>query len=117
LFRLMRALESVGIFTQVSPRVLANTPSSELLRRNVPGSQRAFVRAVLSTGFGQYDSWAEIMHSIQTGKPAVEKRYGMGPWEFFNSRPEVWAVFNEAMRYALQLMAEPTESTEEHDKL
>jgi hypothetical protein len=66
----------------------------------MPGSQWAFVRAVLSTGFGQYDSWAEIMHSIRTGESAVEKRYGVGPWEFFNSRPEVWAIFNEAMRAA-----------------
>ena len=62
LFRLIRALESIGVFTQVSPRVFANTPSSALLRRNVPGSQWAFVRAVLSKGFSQYESWAEMMY-------------------------------------------------------
>jgi O-methyltransferase domain/Dimerisation domain len=98
LFRLMRALESIGYFTQVSPRVFANTASSALLRKNVPGSQWALVRATLSTGFGQYDSWAEILHSIRTGKTALEKVYGCEAWEFFNSRPEVWAVFNESMR-------------------
>ncbi len=100
LFRLMRALESIGVFTQVSPRVFANTPSSALLRRGVPGSQWAFVRTILSTGFGQYDSWAEILHSIQTGKPAIEKVYGCDPWGFFTARPEIWAIFNEAMRSA-----------------
>jgi hypothetical protein len=100
LFRLMRALESIGVFTQVSPRVFANTPSSSLLRRNVPGSQWAFVRTILSTGFGQYDSWAEILHSIQTGKTALEKVYGCDPWGFFTARPEIWAIFNEAMRSA-----------------
>lgn len=29
LFRMLRALESTGIFTQSSPRVFANTPASE----------------------------------------------------------------------------------------
>jgi hypothetical protein len=101
LFRLMRALESIGVFTQVSPRVFANTPSSALLRRNVPGSQWAFVRTILSTGFGQYDSWAEMLHSVQTGKTGLQKIYGgSSPWEFFQTRPETWAIFNEAMRSA-----------------
>src|SRR6185295_6742383 len=39
LFRLLRALESVGIFMQTSPRVFGNTPTSECLRKDVPGSQ------------------------------------------------------------------------------
>src|SRR5215813_5423444 len=41
LFRLLRALESIGIFTQTSPRVFGNTPTSEGLRKGVPGSQWA----------------------------------------------------------------------------
>jgi len=98
LFRLMRALESIGVFTQVSPRVFANTPSSALLRRNVPGSQWAFVRTILSVGFGQYDSWAEILHCVRTGNTALEKVYGCTPWGFFATRPEIWKIFNEAMQ-------------------
>jgi hypothetical protein len=39
LFRLLRALESIGIFTQTSPRVFSNTATSECLRKDVPGSQ------------------------------------------------------------------------------
>jgi len=101
LFRLMRALESIGIFTQVSPRVFANTPSSALLRRNVPGSQWALVRSILSTGQGQYESWTEMMYCVQTGMPGLLKIYGgSSPWEFFTARPEVWSIFNEAMRSA-----------------
>lgn len=101
LFRLMRALESVGVFAQVSARTFANTPSSALLRRNVPGSQWAFVRAVLSSGIGQYESWAEMMYCVQTGKTGLQKIYGGGsPWDFFRTRPEAWAIFNESMRSA-----------------
>ena len=45
LFRLLRALESLGIFSQISPMVFANTLSSGYLRKNVPNSQWAWVRA------------------------------------------------------------------------
>jgi len=104
LFRMMRALESVGIFTQTSPRVFANTPYSECLRKGVPGSMWAFVRTILSTGFGQYDSWAEFLYSVQTGKTGMAKLYGYGPWEFFITRPETWEIFNQAMRAASALI-------------
>jgi hypothetical protein len=38
LLRLLRALETLGVFSQVSPFVFANTPASECLRRNVPNT-------------------------------------------------------------------------------
>jgi hypothetical protein len=47
LFRLLRALESVGIFTEVSPRVFANTATSESLRKETTDSQWALLRFVL----------------------------------------------------------------------
>ena len=50
-FRLMRALETLGVFRQVSPRVFANTPVSDCLRSDVPGSQRAFLQ-LLAPGMG-----------------------------------------------------------------
>src|SRR5215467_8033101 len=42
LFRLMRALESIGIFKQASSRVFANTPASDCLRKTLqnPGDER-----------------------------------------------------------------------------
>src|SRR5215831_3232102 len=57
LFRLMRALESIGIFRQVSPRVFANTPASECLREDVPGSQWPLVLQNLSKGNGPFEAW------------------------------------------------------------
>lgn len=104
LFRLMRALESAGVFQQVSPSVFANTPASECLRKNVPESLWAFVRTILSKGLGQYDSWGDFLTSVRTGKAAFDELYGRGPWEFFHSNPEIWAVFNQAMRAASALI-------------
>lgn len=104
LYRLMRALESAEVFKQVSPRVFANTPASECLQKNVPGSLWAFVRTILSKGFGQYDSWGEVIGSVRTGKAAFDEIYGRSPWEFFHGNPEIWAVFNQAMRAASALI-------------
>jgi hypothetical protein len=98
LFRLMRALESLGVFTQVSPRVFANTPASDCLRKDVPGSQWPSVRMILSTGHGQLESWSGLLGSVQTGGIAFEPMYGVSYWQFLQKHPDVWDVFNQAMR-------------------
>lgn len=98
LFRLLRALESIGIFRQVSPRVFANNPSSDCLRRNAPGSQWSALRLILSAGCGQYEAWNGITASIRTGNVAFNEVHGQSCWEFFKDHPDASAVFNQAMR-------------------
>jgi hypothetical protein len=98
LFRLMRALESIGIFMQVSPRVFANTSISVLLRKDVPGSQWAWVRTVLSDDLGQYAGWKGLMGSVQTGKMTFAEILGCDYWQYLQNKPDKWAIFNEAMR-------------------
>jgi hypothetical protein len=78
LFRLLRALETLGVFSQVSPFVFANTPVSECLRRDVPNTQWAWVRAQLSVGGGVYEGWAGLNTSIETGDTAFEEVLGCG---------------------------------------
>jgi O-methyltransferase domain/Dimerisation domain len=97
LFRLLRALESVGIFSQVSPSVFANTPSSECLRKGVPWSLAAFVQAELSAGGGMYEAWAGLGGSVRTGGKAFDQIYGYNFWEFCRRNPKAGEVFNEAM--------------------
>jgi O-methyltransferase domain/Dimerisation domain len=97
LFRLLRALESLGIFSQVSLRVFANTPTSECLRKNAPHSLWAFVRAELSTGGGMYEAWAGLNNSIQTGDNAFDHIYGYDFWAFCQRNPKVGEIFNKAM--------------------
>jgi hypothetical protein len=97
LFRLLRALECLGIFSQVSPRMFANTPCSECLRKKGPFSLWAFVRAELSAGGGMYEAWGELGGSVQTGEKAFDRIYGYNFWEFCRRNPEAGARFNEAM--------------------
>jgi hypothetical protein len=57
LYRVLRALESTGIFTQISPGVFGNTPASDCLRRNVPGSNWAWIRFTLCLGAPVFEGW------------------------------------------------------------
>jgi O-methyltransferase domain/Dimerisation domain len=110
LFRLLRALESIAVFQQVSPGVFANTPASECLRRHAPASQWASVQTILSVGHGQYEAWSGLMESIQTGKAAFDTVHGSEAWEWYQQRPEVISVFNETMQ-SLSAVITPAVST------
>ncbi len=98
LFRLLRALESLAIFSQIAPMVFANTPASECLRQNVPNTQWAWVRAQLSVGGGVYEGWSGLGGSIKTGDTAFDQILGCSFWEYYRRNPEAGTIFNEAMR-------------------
>lgn len=98
LCRLLRALESIGLFEQVSPRVFANTPASEFLRKDAPYSQWAWARLTLSIGLGQYEAWGGLLDSIRTGAGAYEHLFGRPYWRLLQDHPEKSAIFDEAMR-------------------
>jgi hypothetical protein len=97
LFRLLRALESIGLFQQVSPRTFANTPMSDLLRKDVPGSDWAHIRG-LSPGNGFYEAWSGFTDTIRTGKTAFHEIHGCKIWEYLQSNPKPASIFDLAMR-------------------
>src|ERR1043166_1875366 len=72
LYRLLRALASVGIFTEGESRLFSLTPLAEPLRSDVAGSKRALA---LMSGDEQFRAWSEIDYSIQTGKKAFAKGF------------------------------------------
>jgi hypothetical protein len=98
LFRLLRALESIGIFTQASPRVFVNTATSECLRKDVPGSQRPLVLHNLSKGNGPFEAWEELKYTVRAGEPSLDKIYGYDFWELLRRNPDAHGAMNEAMR-------------------
>lgn len=98
LFRMLRALESTGIFTQVSPQVFANTPASACLRRSAPGSQWAWVRICLCADSFVYEGWSGLMLAVQNGQPGFDQVRGMNGWKYLQANPEWGTHFNVAMR-------------------
>jgi O-methyltransferase domain/Dimerisation domain len=96
-FRLLRALESIGVFAQVSPRVFANTPASETLRQNIPGSIRTILLATSTPSHGQFEAWTGLLDSVKTGTVAFDRIYGHDFWEFLKRNPAEAELFNDSM--------------------
>ena len=94
LFRLLRGLASLGIFADDGAARFSLTPLAECLRSDVPGSQRSL--AIMS-GEEHYKAWGELLYSIQTGKIAFDKLFGIPVFEYLSQNLEQAKVFDAAM--------------------
>jgi ubiquinone/menaquinone biosynthesis C-methylase UbiE len=94
LYRLLRALASVGIFSEGEARHFSLTPLAELLQSEAPGSKRALA---LMSGDEQFRTWAEIDYSIQTGKIAFDKVFGKPIFDYLGEHPDKARIFDAAM--------------------
>jgi hypothetical protein len=95
LYRLLRALASVGVFAEEPDGKFGSTPLAEYLRTNAPRSLRAWAMQC-----GQpylWASWGHLLHSVRTGEPAFPELYETTVWEYRQAHPKEDAVFNAAM--------------------
>ena len=95
LYRVMRALASLGVFAEVSPRTFELTLAGRMLQE---GSGFHDMGLWITSPF-HFRVYAEMPHSVTTGKPAAEKVAGMPVFEYF-ARPEnrqLSEIFNNAM--------------------
>ena len=95
LYRLLRTLASIGVFSENADCEFELTPISALLRSDVPNSVRDF--AVMMDEDWIWRAWGELSYSVQTGGVAHEKVQGMGSFEFFQKNETAGKVFNAAM--------------------
>jgi hypothetical protein len=94
LYRLLRALASLGVFAEDEQGRFALTPLAETLRGDVPGSLRA---VAVMMGGEHYRSWAELLYCVQTGQTAFEKLYGEGVFAYLAAHPQAARTFDAAM--------------------
>jgi len=95
LFRILRALVSVGVLSSAEGDRFAQTPLSETLVTDAPGSLRWF--AVSELGQEHYPAWGNLMHSVKTGEIAFDNFFGVDIWKYFQQNPDDAAVFNNSM--------------------
>ena len=69
LYRLLRALASLGIFKEITDSHFENTLLSEAIRADVPGSVKDFVVHAPFDGFVL--AWTKLMDVVRTGKPSI----------------------------------------------
>ena len=94
LYRLMRALASVGVFAEEEGGRFRHTPLSEVLRTGA-GSMRAVADSIF--GGVQHRSWGALDHSLRTGGIACDHVYGADVWEVFAKDPREQQAFDDAM--------------------
>ncbi len=96
LYRLMRALASVGVFNEIAPRSFALAPMGVLLREETPGNLRAFTR--MQGDAWHWGCWGDALHSVRTGQAAIAKREGAANcFDYLAKHPQSAQVFDAAM--------------------
>jgi ubiquinone/menaquinone biosynthesis C-methylase UbiE len=95
LYRILRALTSLGILNSPGENKFSLTPVSELLVTNAPGSMRWFI--VSELGEEHYPAWGNLMHSVKTGEIAFDNHFGKDIWAYFKENPEMGALFYDSM--------------------
>ncbi len=94
LYRLLRALASAGVFAEDLDGRFTLTPLAALLRSDADSSQRAFS---IMMGAEFYQTWGELLYSVQSGSPGFNKRYGMPFFQYMLEHSERHALYDEAM--------------------
>jgi hypothetical protein len=94
LYRLLRALASVGVFSETTPGSFGLTPNATLLQSGAPQSMRALA---IMYGEEQYQAWGDMLKSVATGETAFERLFGTGYFPYLAGHPEANDTFNQAM--------------------
>jgi O-methyltransferase domain/Dimerisation domain len=95
LYRVLRALASVGIFAETKNKRFKLTPLAVTLQKAVPGSMRA---AALMLGEKYLEaSWAQLLHGVKTGETPFHKVHGVPLFEYLEKHPEDLRIFGESM--------------------
>ncbi len=95
LYRVLRALASVGIFAEVENRHFQLTPLAEYLQSDVPDSMQAI--AIMLGEDWHWQLWGNILYSVKTGKPAFEYIFGMPIFQYLGQNPQAAKVFDACM--------------------
>jgi hypothetical protein len=96
LFRLLRALSAVGLFTCRSEDVFELTDLGQGLRSDTEDSMRNYVMMLGRPE--SWKAWEQLEHSIRTGVPAFEHAYHLPLFGYLAANPSIGKIFDEGMR-------------------
>ncbi len=102
LFRLMRALASVGVFSHIQGDCFALSRLAESLQTEVHGSLRAMV---ITLGEIHYQACGNLLHSVQTGSPAFNHVYGASLFDYLRQNVDAADAFNQGMANVASMLA------------
>jgi precorrin-6B methylase 2 len=92
LYRVLRALASLGIFEEIDSRRFALTAMAQPLRSDVPGSLRG--SAMLYGERWWWHACGELLQSVRTGQPAFDHVHGQALFPYLAAAADAAATFN-----------------------
>jgi len=95
LFRLLRALASIGVFSERSDGRFELTPLAATLRSDLKPSLRPF-----ALSYGEpwwWDGFREMLHSVRTGQTGFNRAHGVELFEYLDQHPDHARTFNANM--------------------
>src|SRR6266849_3301190 len=108
LFRLMRYLAALDVFTQAESGKFGLAPLGKLLGTDNPESMRY---SAIFGGEENYKATGNLLHSVRTGETAFNHLYGKGHFEWMANNTDASSTFNKAMAQSLRRLAKnPVES-------
>jgi O-methyltransferase domain/Dimerisation domain len=95
LYRLLRAIASIGIFEETDEGCFHLTPLAELLQTEAARSFHAL--ATLCGDESYYRAYGALLHSIMTGNSAFQHVHGQTLFEYLDEHPDAGGIFNQVM--------------------
>ncbi|MCA1561019.1 MAG: acetylserotonin O-methyltransferase [Acidobacteria bacterium] len=95
LYRVMRALSSIGVFADVGSGQYTLTPIGERLRSDHPESMRDFFLA--ETDDVHRRSWSALVDAIRSGLPQPAAVFGTTVFDYYGKHEEEGQQFGRAM--------------------
>lgn len=94
LYRVLRTLSSLGVFTEPTPGCFALTPLGQTLTTDHPSSMRDLAIVWMET---HYTPFARLTDTVRTGAPAADLTYGVPFFDWLAAHPEHASRFTGAM--------------------
>ena len=97
LYRVMRLLVSIGMFSELEPGTFSLTPVSDLLRSDHPNSMRDL--AVVLTSESHWLPWGRFTDTLRSGESGPQHAFGTDIFSWFQDpeNQDEWQLFNAAM--------------------
>lgn len=94
LYRLLRAVASVGIFEENTDEKFSLNGLGETLLSNVKGSVRPWAMANLGE---HYPAFGNLTYGVKTGKIPFDEVHGVSLWDYYKAHPQAGENVMEAM--------------------
>jgi O-methyltransferase domain/Dimerisation domain len=95
LYRLLRALTSLGIFAETIDGRFQLTPLAHTLRSDIPGSLRDL--ALLYGDEWVWTAYGRTLYSVTSGLPAFDLVHGQTLFEYLHLHPQAASTFDRGM--------------------